>query len=76
MQQNERQLIEVLIDGIPKVIEYGHELRSAGVIVRNASRESYPRVILAFNSGITVYVESAAVLQMAVTVPVEFKGIC
>jgi len=74
VQRNELQLIEVLIDGIPSVIEHNHELQSAGVFIRNSTRGSYPRVILAFSSGITVYVESAAVLQMAVAVPVEFKG--
>ena len=76
VQRDELQLIEVLIDGIPRVIEYEHELQSAKVFIRNDTRESYPRIILAFSSGITVYVESATVLQMAVAVPVEFKGRC
>ncbi|KAL9985293.1 hypothetical protein ACROYT_G007678 [Oculina patagonica] len=74
VQQNEHQSIDVLIDGTPSVIDYGHELQSTGVFIKNSSRENYPRVILAFSSGITVYVENAAVLQMAVAVPVEFKG--
>ncbi|KAJ7394079.1 hypothetical protein OS493_003754 [Desmophyllum pertusum] len=74
VQRNDLQSINVCIDGIPSVIDYGHEQQATGVFIRNSSRENNPRVILAFNSGITVYVENAAVLQMAVAVPVEFKG--
>ena len=73
MQQNEWQSIDVLVDG--KLIALGHELQSKGVFIKNSTRENNPRVILAFNSGITVYVENAApVLQMAVVVPIRFKG--
>ncbi|PFX16980.1 Sushi domain-containing protein 2 [Stylophora pistillata] len=73
VQQNEWQSIDVLVDG--KLIALGHELQSKGVFIKNSTRENNPRVILAFNSGITVYVENAApVLQMAVVVPVRFKG--
>ena len=65
----------MLIDGKLSVIDHGHELQSEGVFVRNSSRENNPRVILTFRSGITVYIENAAaVLQMAVVVPVQFKG--
>ena len=75
VRQNEHQSIDVFIDGTPTVIQYGHEMQSIGVFIRNDTRENYPRIILAFESGITVYVENAAaVLQMAVALPVEFKG--
>ena len=67
----------MLIDGTLSVIDHGHELESRGAFIRNSSRENNPRVILAFSSGITVYIENAAaVLQMAVVVPVQFKGRC
>ena len=74
-QDISRSVSVLFINGVEKVIDFGHELQTTGVLVRNSSRGNYPRVVLAFICGITVYVENAAVLQMAVTVPVEFKGI-
>lgn len=75
VRKNEHQSIDLLIDRAPTVVQYGHEMQSTGVFIRNNTRENYLRVILAFDSGITVYVENAAaVLQMAVALPVEFKG--
>ena len=56
------------------MIDFSQELQFTGVFIKNTSRENYLRVVLAFTSGITVYVENAAVLQLAVSVPVEFKG--
>lgn len=73
MQLNERQTIDILVDR--KLVIFDHELQSRGVLIKNSLRENNPRVIAAFSSGITVYVENAApVLQMAVVVPVKFKG--
>lgn len=73
MQLNERQTIDILVDR--KLVIFDHELQSRGVLIKNSLRENNPRVIAAFTSGITVYVENAApVLQMAVVVPVKFKG--
>lgn len=64
----------LLINGERKVIDFGQELQTTEALIRNNSRENYLRVVLEFTCGITVYVESAAVLQLALTVPVEFKG--
>ena len=74
-QDSSRSVSVLFINGVEKVIDFGHELQTTGVLIRNTSRGNYPTVVLAFICGITVYVENAAVLQMAVTVPVEFKGI-
>ena len=73
MQLNERQTIDILVDG--KLVVFDYEPQTRGVFIKNSSRENNSRVVVAFSSGITVYVENAApVLQMAVVVPVKFKG--
>ncbi|XP_068710936.1 protein mesh-like [Montipora foliosa] len=63
----------LLIDGKQRAIDFHHDLQSRGVSIRNSSRGDHLRLVIAFDCGITVYVENAAVLQLALTVPVEFK---
>ncbi|XP_074615471.1 protein mesh-like [Acropora palmata] len=74
VQRDKSQPFVLLIDGEQTIIEFGRELQAWGVSIRNTSRGEHLRLVIAFICGITVYIEDAAVLQVAVTVPVEFKG--
>ena len=74
VQRGDQDSIEVLVDGIKKPIFSGDLIELPGVLVRQTPRGNNSRVIIIFNSGITVYIENAVVLQMAVSLPSIFKG--